>query len=78
MGQRVGLNENEAKLVGDRGQPSDEGNAILLGWHNVRAHLGQAMVGIIMMAGNRWVSGDICHQINCKRDVTWSCQVRIT
>ena len=27
-GHRVGLNENEARLVGDRGQPFNEGNAI--------------------------------------------------
>ena len=29
------------------------------------------MVGIIMMAGNRWVSGNGCHQISCKRDIAW-------
>ena len=57
MGHRAGLNENEARLVGDRGQPSNEGNAILSGWHNMRAHLGRAMVGIIMMVGNCWMSG---------------------
>ena len=38
MGHRAGLDENEARWVGDRGQPSDEGNAILSGWHDARAH----------------------------------------
>ena len=78
MGHRVGLNENDARWVGDRGQPSDEGNAILSGWHDMRAHSGHAMVGIIMTVGNCWVSGDGCHQISCERDIAWSCQVRIT
>ena len=77
MGHRVGLDKNEARWVGDRGQPSYEKNAVLSGWHNARARSGQAMVGIIMMAGNRWVSGNGCHQINCERDVTWSCQAKI-
>src|SRR5271154_6072288 len=36
-GHRAGLNENKARWVGDRGQPSDKGNAILKGWHNIRA-----------------------------------------
>ena len=76
-GHRAGLNKNDARWVGDRGQPSDEGNAILSGWHDARACSGQAMVGIIMMAGIRWVSGDGCYQIKCKRDVAWSCQARI-
>ena len=76
-GHRAELNENKAGLVGDRGQPSDKRNAILKGWHNVRAHSGRAMVGIIMMAGNCWVSGDGCHQIRCKRDTAWSCHARI-
>ena len=31
MGHRVGLNENEARLVGDRGQPSDEGWSSVIG-----------------------------------------------
>ena len=53
MGHRAGLNENDARWVGDRGQPSDEGDAILSGWHDARARLGRAMVGIIMTAGNR-------------------------
>ena len=46
MGHRVGLNKNDARWVGDRGQPSDEGNAILKGWHDTRAHSGRAMVGL--------------------------------
>ena len=66
MGHRAGLDENEARWVGDRRQPSDEGNAVPSGWHDARAHSGRAtpqrwahqMVGVIMMAGNRWVSGD--------------------
>ena len=36
-GHIVGLDENNARWVGDRGQPSDEGNAVLSGWHNARA-----------------------------------------
>ena len=46
MGHRAGLDENEARLVGDKGQPSDEGNAVLSGWHDMRACLGRAMVGL--------------------------------
>ena len=76
-GHRVGLDENDARWVGDRGQPSDEGNAILKGWHNVRACLGRAMVGIIMTVGNHWVSGDGCHQISCERNIASLCQVKI-
>ena len=45
MGHIVGLDENEARCVGDRGQPSDEGNAVLSGWHDTRAHSGRATVG---------------------------------
>ena len=40
MGHRVGLDENHARWVGDRGQPSDEGNAVLSGWHDARARSG--------------------------------------
>ena len=40
MGHRAGLDENDTRWVGDRGQPSDEGNAVLSGWHDMRAHLG--------------------------------------
>ena len=36
-GHIVGLDQNEARWVGDRGQPSDEGNAVLSGWHDTRA-----------------------------------------
>ena len=64
MGHRVGLDKNEARLVGDRGQPSDKSNAILKGWHDMRP-------------GNHWVSGDNCYQIRCERDTAWSCQVKI-
>ena len=39
-GHRVELDKDKARLVGDRGQPSNKGNAILSGWHNVRACLG--------------------------------------
>ena len=45
MGHRAGLDENEARLVGDRGQPFDEGSAVLSGWHDVRARFGRATVG---------------------------------
>ena len=45
-GHIAGLNKNEARWVGDRGQPSDEGNAVLSGWHDVRAHSGRATVGL--------------------------------
>ena len=45
MGHRVRLNENEARLVGNRSQPFDKGNAVLSGWHDVRAHSGRATVG---------------------------------
>ena len=45
MGHRAGLDKNNARWVGDRGQPSDEGNAVLSGWHNARARLGRATVG---------------------------------
>ena len=45
MGHIAGLNENDARWVGDRGQPSDKGNAILSGWHNARARSGRATVG---------------------------------
>ena len=44
-GHIAGLNENEARWVGDRGQPSDEGNAVHSGWHDARARSGRATVG---------------------------------
>ena len=31
MGHRAGLDENDAGLVGDKGQPLDKGNAVLSG-----------------------------------------------
>ena len=44
-GHIAGLDENDARWVGDRGQPSDERNAILSGWHDTRARSGRATVG---------------------------------
>ena len=45
MGHIAGLDKNKARLVGNRGQPFDKGNAILKGWHDMRAHSGRATVG---------------------------------
>ena len=39
-GHIAGLDKNEARWVGDRGQPSDEQNAVLSGWHDARARSG--------------------------------------
>ena len=44
-GHIAGLDKNDARWVGDRGQPSDEGNAVLSGWHDARARSGRATVG---------------------------------
>ena len=38
-GHIAGLDENDARWVGDRGQPSDKGNAVLSGWQIGRAHV---------------------------------------
>ena len=45
MGHRAGLDKNDARWVGDRGQPSAKGNAVLAGWHAATARFGQATVG---------------------------------
>ena len=45
MGHIVGLDENKARLAGKIGQPFNEGNAILSGWRDTRAHLGRITMG---------------------------------
>ena len=59
-----------------RGMPSSQ-DGMTRGLIQGEQQWAHQMVGVIMTVGNRWVSGDSCHQIRCEKDVAWLCQVKI-